>query len=195
MTPGSATTTGVAAPSPTPADIRDIRGPIPIPIAWLTPLIVVGGLLVAGLLAYLIRRWWKRRALRVPPPRPADEVALERLAAARALLDPAHAREFCFAVSETIRVYIEDRFAVRAARRTTEEFLADLVKTPAPGLDAHAAALGEFLQQSDLVKFARASLARDEMEAMHDSACRFVRETRPGTEPNASRAVPRAGQP
>ena len=56
---------------------------------------------------------------RVPPPRPADEVALERLEAARALLDPEKAREFCFAVSEAIRFYIEDRFTV--ARRAPHD--------------------------------------------------------------------------
>jgi hypothetical protein len=182
MTPGAPTSSGTALPSPTPADIRDIRGPVTIPIAWLLPLLIVAGVLVAALLGFLGWRWWKRRKARVPPPRPPDVVALERLEAARALLDPAHAREFCFAVSEVIRLYIEDVFPVRAARRTTDEFLADLVRSPTPGLVEHAASLEDFLQQSDLVKFARASLARDEMEAMHGSACRFVRETRPAAE-------------
>jgi hypothetical protein len=180
MTPAATTTSGVAAPSPTPADIRDIRGPVPIPIAWLVPLLVVAGLVLAALAALLVRRWWRRRAERVARPRPADVVALERLEAARALLDPAHAREFCFAVSEAVRLYIEDRFAQRAARRTTEEFLGDLLRAPVPGLRAHADALADFLRSSDLVKFARAPLARDEMEAMHGSAVRFVRDTASG---------------
>jgi len=180
MTPAATATSGVAAPSPTPADIRDIRGPVPIPIAWLVPALVLGALLLAAALAWLARRWWQRRARRVPPPRPADLVALERLEAARALLDPPHAREYGFAVSEAIRLYLEDRFALRAPRRTTEEFLGELVRAPAPGLETHAAALGDFLRSSDLVKFARASLAREEMEDLHASAVRFVRETAPG---------------
>lgn len=177
MTPAATTTSGVAAPSPTPADIRDIHGPVPIPIAWLLPALVVGGLILAALVGLLLRRWWRRRARRVPPPRPADVIALERLEAARALLDPAHAREFCFAVSEAVRLYVEDRFALRAARRTTEEFLGDLVRAPSPALRAHADGLAEFLRSSDLVKFARAPLARDEMEGLHANAVRFVRET------------------
>ncbi|HEY8513971.1 MAG TPA: hypothetical protein VIS07_00485 [Candidatus Binatia bacterium] len=174
-------TASVAAPTPTPSDIRDIRGPLPIPIAWLLPALVLVGLLLALALAMLARRWWQRRK-RPAPPRPADVVALERLEAARALLDPAHAREFCFAVSEAVRLYIEDRFAVLAARRTTEEFLADLVRAPAPGLASHARLLDDFLRRSDLVKFARAPLAREEMEAMLASATRFVHDTRPGVE-------------
>jgi len=182
MTPGPATTTGVAAPSPTPGDIRDIHGPIPIPIAWLVPLLVAGALLLAALAFWVGRRWWRRRQLRPAPPRAPDEVALERLAAARSLLDPARAREFSFAVSEALRLYIEDRFGVLAARRTTDEFLAGLLRAPAPALAAHAETLGEFLRRSDLVKFARAPLDTGEMESMLDGATRFVRETRPGTE-------------
>jgi hypothetical protein len=178
MTPGTSTATGVALPSPTPGDIRDIRGPLAIPIPWLVPALLVGGVLLALLLGWLARRWWKRRKLRVPPPRPADELALERLEAARKLIDPARAREFCFAVTEAVRFYIEDRFAVRAARRTTDEFLNDLVRTPTSGLASHADMLGDVLRQGDLVKFARATLGRDEMEALHQSAVRFVRETR-----------------
>lgn len=177
--------TGVAVPSPTPADIRDIRGPISIPSSWLVPLVVLGALLLLAAVALLVRRWWRRRGAVTPPPPPPDVVALARLEAARALLDPAHAREFCFAVSETVREYIEARFAVLAARRTTEEFLHELVRAPAGELARHAASLEGFLRASDLVKFARARLAKDEMEEMHASACRFVRDTRPGTDGGA----------
>lgn len=180
MTPGAATTAGLAVPSPTPGDIRDIRGPVAIPIPWLVPALIAGGVLLALLLGWLARRWWKLRKLRVPPPRPADQVALERLEAARRLIEPARAREFCFAVTEAVRFYIEDRFAVRAARRTTDEFLTDLVRTPTAGLASHADLLRDVLEQGDLVKFARATLAREEMEELHRSAVRFVQETRPG---------------
>ncbi|MFN8602477.1 MAG: hypothetical protein U0842_18610 [Candidatus Binatia bacterium] len=186
MTPAPASTSvTLAVPSATPGDIRDIRGPVAIPIPWLVPALIAGGVLLALLLGWLARRWWKRRKLRVPPPRPADEVALERLEAARKLIDPARAREFCFAVTEAVRFYIEDRFAVRAARRTTDEFLNDLVRTPTAGLASHADMLGDVLKQGDLVKFARATLASDEMEALHRSAVRFVQETRPGTKADA----------
>jgi hypothetical protein len=186
MTPGPTNATGMALPSPTPGDIRDIRGPLVIPIPWLMPALIAGGVVLALLLGWLARRWWKRRKLRVPPPRPADEVALERLEAARKLIDPERAREFCFAVTEAVRFYIEDRFAVHAARRTTDEFLNDLVRTPTAGLASHAAMLGDVLRQGDLVKFARATLARDEMEELHQSAVRFVRETRTGSAPPAT---------
>jgi hypothetical protein len=192
MTPGATTATGVALPSPTPGDIRDIRGPLVIPIPWLVPALLLGGIVLALLLGWLARRWWKRRQLRVPPPRPADEVALERLEAARKLIEPARAREFCFAVTEAVRFYIEDRFAVRAARRTTDEFLNDLVRTPTSGLASHADMLGDVLRQGDLVKFARATLARDEMEALHQSAVRFVRETRSATATATSSTAPQA---
>jgi len=37
-------------------------------------------------------------------------------------MQPENAREFSIAVSEIVRQYIEERFRVWAARRTTEEF-------------------------------------------------------------------------
>jgi hypothetical protein len=185
----SPTTAGLAVASPTPADIRDIRGPVPVPIPWLWPLVIAGGGALLLLTGWLVRRWWKRRARRLPPPRPADVIALERLEAARAYLDPAHAREFCFAVTEAVRLYVEDRFRLRAARRTTDEFLADLVRTKESPLAAHAPALDDFLHRADLVKFARAALERDEMAAMHAAAVRVVRETRPGTDATSRRAA------
>ena len=41
-------------------------------------------------------------------------------------------RAFAIAVSDAVRVYLEERFQLRAPERTTEEFLRDLKKTSAP---------------------------------------------------------------
>ena len=60
---------------------------------------------------------------------------------ARRLMDPDHAREYCFAVSKIIRRYIEERFHVHAPQLTTEEFLRDLAEVAgaAAGLPSRAA--------------------------------------------------------
>jgi hypothetical protein len=105
------------------------------------------------------------------------ELALERLEAARGLMQPEHAREFSIAVSEVVRNYVEERFATRAAHRTTEEFLHDCVAQTDSPLAGHRPLLGEFLHHCDLAKFARWVLSVPEMEAMLSSASAFVRET------------------
>jgi hypothetical protein len=168
------------SPSPastaTPSDIRDIRGPIAIRNDWLLPAAIAAGvLLLALLLAWAVRRWRKRpRTIRVPAP---EEIALDRLNAARALLHPARAREFASAVTGAVRFYLEARFGVAAPRRTTEEFLHDLLARADAALAGHQPLLEDLLRRNDLVKFARAPLATAEMEAMLDTAIRFVRES------------------
>ncbi len=167
-----------AAPARTPSamieDIRDIRGPKHIPSPWLWPVWLAGGVALAALL-YAAWLWNRRRALgSVLLP---YEIALADLEEARALMQPENAREFSIAVSEIVRQYIEERFRVLAARRTTEEFLHDLLEQSDALLMSHRGLLADFLQHCDLAKFACWILSIDEMETMLKSAHTFVLET------------------
>jgi hypothetical protein len=175
-------------------DIRDIRGPKPVASPWLVWALIGGGVLVA-VLAYVLWRWIKRR--RKAPKRTDFEVALGRLEAARALMQPGGAREFSIEVSAVVREYIERRFQVMAAHRTTHEFLHDLVLSAAPGLSAHRDLLGEFLQSCDLAKFGGWNLDIDQMSTMLESARRFIQSAEsaaagaaPGAAGGAGRAQP-----
>ena len=104
-------------------------------------------------------------------------------------MQPEDAREFSIAVSDVVRRYIEERFAVTATHRTTEEFLHDLLESSHAPLARHRALLSEFLQQCDLVKFAGMSLTLQNMESLHHSARAFVLETAKPDEPS-SRGAP-----
>ena len=75
-----------------------------------------------------------------------------------------------FAVSEIVRGYIEERFQVWAAHRTTDEFLHDLLEPSDALLAGHRVLLADFLQHCDLAKFARWNLPVEEMENMLWSA-------------------------
>jgi hypothetical protein len=171
-------------------DIHDIRGPKFILPWWLIPASVAVVLLLA-VLGWALWRWWKgRRRPRVLLP---FEVALERLAAIRALMEPATVREFSTAASDIVRSYIEQRFLVTATHLTTEEFLRDLLASSNASLAQHRALLSEFLHQCDLVKFAGISLTRENMESLHQSARVFVMETsKPEPPPAPAAAAPLA---
>jgi hypothetical protein len=160
-------------------DIRDIRGPISIPYQWLWAAYLAGGLALAAAL-YAAWRFLRRRV--VARAKTPFEIALERLEEARALMTENQVREYAFAVSEIIRVYIEKRFGEKAARRTTEEFLSDLLQQTGTPLANHRGLLEDFLQHCDLPKFARWQLSIREMESMHESAHAFILDTRPQPE-------------
>jgi hypothetical protein len=163
-----------ATPSVATQDIRDIRGPKHIPSPWLWPAWLAGSLAL-GALGYAAWRWNRRPALAAA--KLPYEIALDRLEEARALMQPENDREFSITVSEVVRHYIEDRFQVCAARRTTEEFLYDLLESGDALLAGHRALLADFLHHCDLAKFARWILSIEEMENMLQSARTFVIET------------------
>ena len=176
VTTATTPTTTIAAAE----DIRDIRPPMHIPYGWLWAVYVAGGLGLAGL-AFAAWRWQQRQAR--AHRKPLYELALEQLEAARALMEPDQAYPFSIAVSEIVRTYIEQRFQARAAHRTTEEFLHDLLSEQHALLTAHQPLLADFLGHCDLAKFARWHLSVPQMEAMHQSACTFVIETGKPTAP------------
>ena len=165
------------ATSGTSEDIRDIRGPVEIgdAIPWLILLLTLAAI-VAALVFWLRSRNGKSRGPEAPA---ADRIALEALENARRWMEVAHAKRFAADVSTIVRTYIAARFEIDAPRATTEEFLRDLLQTPAPGLEGHRSLLAAFLEQTDLVKFARVPLDTEEMERLLGTAQEFVRETRP----------------
>jgi Domain of unknown function (DUF4381) len=157
-------------------DIHDIRGPKAVLTAPSVVLAVLVGVFLVMLgAAYAIWRYRHRNARhRILT---LAEQTLERLDGTRPLMHPSTAREFGIAASEVIRSYIERRFDIIATQRTTEEFLQTLLQGSNETLTRHRALLAEFLRQCDLVKFAGASLAVTDMQALLQSARSFVLQT------------------
>ena len=90
----------------------------------------------------------------------------------------AQPKPFCILVSDTIRVYLEERFDFHAPERTTEEFLHELQGTDLLSAEQKEK-LGEFLERCDLVKFAKYEPGEPELRDLHGSALRLVEETEP----------------
>src|SRR5260370_14457878 len=154
---------------PGPAeDIIDIRQPIHIaaPFAWLAWSAGVLFLVGVSAVAWKLRRREKRKL--------AYEIALERLENTRPLMRENNAEPFSLAVSEIVRRFIEEVLPVRAAHRTTDEFLHDLIALPYLPLAQHRDSPADFLRHCDLAKFARWSLTVSQMEAMLDTAKAFI---------------------
>lgn len=167
-----AVTVASSAP-PAGDDIRDIRQPRHFPTPWLWVMVAAG---VATLVVAIWLAWQWLRHGRMFEMSPA-EIAVQRLEEARLLMDPEHAREYCFAVSQIIRGYIEAELRLRAPRLTTEEFLRELVEGPSKIVTAHRALLGDFLQHCDLAKFAGWRYSLEALADMHVTAIEFVQQS------------------
>jgi hypothetical protein len=161
-------------------DIRDIKPPVAIPNGWEWVWWTLGALAVLAILFFAWRWWQKRRSL-VPavPVVPAHIRAKQKLAEALELI--AQPKTFCIAVSDTIRLYLEERFNFRAPERTTEEFLHELQDTNLLAGEQKEK-LGDFLESCDLVKFAKYEPGEPELRGLHASALRLVEETEPRPE-------------
>jgi hypothetical protein len=158
-------------------DIRDIKPPVEIPNGW-EWLWWALAILATIVVAVLIWRWWQRRRTQVSvePPVPAHVRAKQKLQEALALIT--RPEPFCVLVSDTIRVYLEERFNFRAPERTTEEFLHELQETNFLAAEQKEK-LGEFLECCDLVKFAKYEPREPELRDLHGSAVKLVEETEP----------------
>lgn len=159
------------------ADILPLKPPVEIPSGWAWLWWLVGALAIVAGVAALIWYLGKRARLRPPPPiaiEPPHLRAKRRIEAAlRFLSDP---KLFCSEVSDALRWYLEERFRLRAPERTTEEFLNDLQRTTHLS-DAQKQTLASFLEECDLVKFARFEPHEEALRRLRETALRLVDET------------------
>ncbi|MCP5544532.1 MAG: DUF4381 domain-containing protein [Akkermansiaceae bacterium] len=164
-------------------EAEDIRGPKPpvelpdtVPVTpWgmyaLIAFIALG--IIGGLLWWLLRK----QVVATTP----EEIARKELSRLRAKCDLMKADEFAEAASGVLRRFIECRFGVAAPKRTTEEFLQEVVRG-AHGLEDRAETLREFLRACDLVKFAGEDLDKLQREDLAFKAWGFVNEVPKTTE-------------
>jgi hypothetical protein len=100
---------------------------------------------------------------------------LEELLAEK-LIEQGQVKLFYVRISDILRHYIENRFALHAPERTTEEFLTELRQSNVL-TDRHKGLLKEFLIHCDLVKFAQLQPANDEIQKTFDICKQFILET------------------
>jgi hypothetical protein len=171
-------TNAVAGVAPGPdADIRPAKGLVRLPSGWAWAGWAALALALAAA-GYLAWRKWRRRKTPVAavPEVPPHARARQRLQAALGLIS--HPEPFCVAVSQALRIYLEERFGLNAPERTTQEFLAELQTSHVLDL-THKTLLGDFLFRCDLVKFAKYEPTEVELLELHAAALRLVDDTEP----------------
>lgn len=160
-------------------ELLDIKGPIEITDNTRTVVLTAAAILAAALIITLIILWWKRS--RKQQAILAHETALQQLLRAQQLIDKQNVDAFITLIDQTLRSYIEQRFAVSARRQTTREFISRLTKDnrPVPEiLSENSKNLQTWLEQCDLVKFARANLTSEAMGEMLANLRSFIESTK-----------------
>jgi hypothetical protein len=152
---------------------------IPNVLLWI---ICIVGFLILAAAAWFAWRYWRKKAaaIRLAPPVPPHVQARRMLEHALSLIS--QPKPFSIAVSDAVRIYLEQRFELHAPDRTTEEFLYELQDSSLLTVEQKQS-LADFLASCDLIKFAKYEPTETELRGLHASALRLVNETEPRTVP------------
>ncbi len=167
-------------------DLEEWPSTIPRALIWVPILLLLAA--VIGLLgARLLNK--PRTILHTAPELPADRIAMAALRRLKekGYIEDGQAEAFYIEISSIVRHYLEARYTIKAPELTTEEFIREASENSALQAE-HRRLIERFLEQSDLVKFARFKPRTPEMEAAFCSAEQMVAET--GTSLQRDKAEP-----
>ncbi len=158
--------------------------------------------LLVGLVGGLLFARWRRRprAIVLPPPIPAHVVAnqqLDELQKAE-LVARGEYQDYYLQLTEIAKGYLEGRFGIDALDRTTDELRRVLERAAPQIAPLKPADLVRFLQDCDLVKFARFAPPGDEAMAALEEVRNMVAASTPQTAAKAGtsqQAVPKDSTP
>ncbi|MDY6800943.1 MAG: hypothetical protein SVU94_06940 [Bacteroidota bacterium] len=172
-------------PVDTTKAIKDIKGPYeaPISLAEILPWALggLGVIILVLLLIYIIRKIIRKEPIlrKVKPLEPAHVIAyrdLEKLKEQK-LWQNGLIKEYYTELTDILRKYLWNRYAIRTLERTSDEILQSLKNSPFYDEEPYLL-LKNIFYLSDLVKFAKLKPLPDEHQKCYDDAIRFVDETK-----------------
>jgi hypothetical protein len=128
------------------------------------------GLSLLGLLVWLI----KRKGKPALPPKLPREIALEELERIGSEIERINPYLFSIRVSDILRRYVTNQYALPVTRQTSVEFLTALAKA-SPFSANEKSLLEDFLSRCDLIKFARYEATSADSRLLLEEATRFVK--------------------
>lgn len=178
-------------------EIKDVKEPIKIPLDWKTVLLYLLIIIaIAGLAYFLYKRYKKKHEgeeIKQTEPRiPSYITALNSLhqLEEEKLWQKGKVKEYHSKITEIIRRYFEDRFYLPALELTTSEAMVRLKERYDTAEILQAT--DEFLNNADLVKFAKYNPVPDLNAEMMKQAYKIVEMTIPKEKPQRE-AVRNAG--
>ena len=169
----------------TTKEIRDIKGPLSVPMTFREMLPYIIGLILIAFIVWLV--YWiinkrKKGESLFKSTKPKLPAHLEALAALEALRNKKlwqnnKIKEYYTELTDIIRIYISKRYNVFAMEMTTDEIMTALFPFMIP--ESLKKKFREMLTLADLVKFAKANPLPNEHDGCLDTAFEFVNATKP----------------
>jgi hypothetical protein len=151
---------------------RDIAPPVDYSLIppWVIFVAAFVGLTILGLIAWTIAR---KRPTPQPPKLPRER-ALEALEKMEDEVERLAPYEFSIRVSDILRHYVTDQYALPVTRQTSVEFLSALAKASSFS-DEEKPLLEDFLNRYELINLARYDATSADSRRLLEEATRFVK--------------------
>ena len=165
----------------------DIKRPYAAPVTFKEVAPYLMGAILAGAIIFFIFYYLHRRKqnkpLFGPPPKPkepAHVIALRTLDKIKEqkLWQKNQVKVYYSEISDTLRLYIEDRFEIQAMEYTTDETVAAFKKNKGLLTEKSFDQLKDILSLSDLVKFAKYEPGPDDHNMTLMNAYFFINDTK-----------------
>jgi len=172
-------------PADSTIQVFDIKMPYSAPISFRQVLpYVLGGIFLVGLIYFLICFLKKRKKdepilKRIKPTEPAHVIALRELDKLKSekLWQKEKVKLYYSRLTETLRIYLENRYGILAMEQTSSETLHALLKIGFNDNNLYDK-LTEIFHLADMAKFAKAKPLPNENENSLLSSYLFVNETK-----------------
>ena len=163
-------------------EIQDVKKPLYIEFNWLFVIILTTSLIILSIVGYLLYRRYKKKKENLLPEKriilvPPHKAALKALwqLEEKKLWQQGKIKQYHTEVTGIIRKYFEDRFGFLALEMTSSEILDNIIKKSDTVYDITR----DFLNNADLVKFAKFIPLPSINESMLKQAYEIVNRTMP----------------
>lgn len=164
------------------SDIKDVKEPLTIPLDWKFILLIAGIVIIVLALAYYLYRRYKKKKAEQPIKKKIIRIsahvralsALSNLENEK-LWQKGLVKEYHSKITGIVRGYFEERFNLPALELTTSEQMQKLKKVSSA--ESILSTTNEFLNNADLVKFAKFQPLPSVNETMMKQAKEIVTQT------------------
>ena len=146
----------------------------PVDYSLIPPWVIFVGVFVGLTLAGLLGWWIARKRKRAQPPKLPRQRAIEALERLGEQIETMTAYQFSIRVSDILRRYVTEQYALPLTLQTSVEFL-NALRNSVAFADDEKSLLGDFLNRCDLIKFARYDATPADSQLLLEEALRFVK--------------------